>query len=128
MRILTLMLTIGVLVVGAHALAWGKDGGDDTDLAALERKAVVLEKRVAYLLEREADLTKWILASEQRGRALETAVQRMRTQGFANRSIPAPSRETLLDGLGALGRDLGADLPAVTKEQAALLEAAARIR
>lgn len=128
MRFLTLVLTIGVLVLGAHALARGQDEPADSELAQLKKKVLKLELQVQYLLEREAAVTKYVLEDEKRGAGLEQMVGRMREQGYENRSIPAESRQTLTRGLVTLGQSLRTDLPAVTDKQAAFLKKAELIR
>lgn len=131
MRLLTVLLTLAVLVVGIQALARGDEGGAgdlDRRVEALETQNLKLEKQVAYLLLREQSLTSYALRAEARGKGLQLMVRRMRQQGFQNRAIPAESRETLLAGLDEIGRDLLEDLPAITREQQAILQAAKRVR
>ena len=135
MRLLTLALTLALLVVGIQALAHGDDNDAVDDAAeltkkvdALELQNLKLEKQMAYLLSRERALTAYALRAEERGKGLQLMVRRMRQQGFQNRSIPADSRETLLAGLDEIGHDLLEELPVITREQQAILQAARRIR
>lgn len=124
MRTAVALVCLVALLVGASTLARGENGARDPDLEALQKQVEVLEQQVAYLLQREASLTLHALRSEERGRAVQDMVARMRAQGFQNRAIPAESRETLLAGLAQLGKDLQEELPKVTKEQMALLRRA----
>lgn len=134
MRLLTLVLAFALLALGAHTLARGDEppaagaSGLDGQVEALQSRCLKLEKQVSYLLSREEATTRYLLRSEARGKGYETMSQRMRTQGFANKAMPPASRETLLDGLVEIGRDMQEDLPAVTRQQGALLNAADRIR
>lgn len=120
MRTLTLVLTIGLLVLGVTVLARGE--GSDDPVADLQEQAAQLELKVSYLMARELDLTKYLAASEARGVALEQMVARMLTQGYTNKAIPPRSRETLMAGLRALGASLRSDVPVVTEKQTALLK------
>ena len=134
MRLLTLAFVLALIVVGAHTLARGEEpagadaAGAPQQVEALQTRCLKLEKQVAYLLAREQALTTYILGAQARGKGMQTMVNRMRSQGFTNRSIPAESRETLLQGLDEIGRDLQKELPALTAQQSALLKAADRIR
>jgi len=122
MRTLTLVLTIGLLVLGVTALAHGEDEGDK--VADLEKKVDKLERQVSYLMAREAATSTFLVASEERGAALEKMVAQMLVQGYTNKAIPPRSRETLMAGLKALGASLRTDVPVLTDKQAALLKAA----
>ena len=126
MRTLTLVLTIGLLVLGVTVLARGED--TDDPVADLQKQVEQLELKVSYLMARETDLTKFLAASEARGVALQEMVARMLTQGYTKKAIPPRSRETLMAGLRALGASLRADVPVVTEKQAALLKAIDRAK
>jgi len=128
MRFLTLVLTIGVLVLGAHVLARGQDEPADSEVAQLKKKVLKLELQVQYLLQRETALTQAVLVDGTRGADIERMVRTMRQQGYENRSIPAESRQTLTAGLEALAKSLQTDLPAVTEEQAGILKKAQLVR
>jgi len=120
MRTLTLVLTIGLLVLGVTALARGEDEG--TQIADLEKQVDKLERQVTYLMARDADVTKFLSASEARGASLERTVALMIQWGYTNKATPARSREALAAGLKALGTSLRTDVPVVTEKQAALLK------
>ena len=133
MRLLTLVLVFALLALGAHTMARGEEppagaANLETQVKVLEVRCLKLEKQVAYLLSREEAVTKYLLRSEARGKGYEEMSNRMRSQGFANKALPPRSRETLLDGLIEIGRDMQEDLPAVTRQQSALLKSADRIR
>jgi len=124
MRTLTLVLTFGLLVLGVTALARGEDEGGQA--ADLKKQVEKLERQVSYLMAREAASTRYLVASDARGAALEAMVAQMLKQGYTNRAIPPASRETLMAGLKALGESLRTDVPVVTDKEAALLKAAQR--
>ena len=126
MRTLTLVLTIGLLVLGVTALARGEDEG--TQIADLEKQVERLELQVSYLMAREVDTTLYVLANQERAGVLERMIALMEKQGYTARSIPAECRETHMRGMLELAKSMKDDVPVVSEEQTALLKAIARVK
>jgi len=133
MRIALGLLTLTLLIFGGHALASGDDvepgksAGEPARKAAgtmkqLKLRLEALEMETAYLRSREAALTAYVLLNEQRGRSLDAVTTKAREQGFEKSKTPTPSRITLLTGLEGFAASLSVRLPALTKEEAALLK------
>lgn len=126
MRTLTLVLTIGLLVLGVTALARGEDEG--TQIADLEKQVERLELQVSYLMAREVDTTLYVLANQERAELMERMVAKMAKQGYTARAIPAECRETHMQGMLALAKSMKDDMPVVSEAQTALLKSIARVK
>jgi predicted NAD/FAD-dependent oxidoreductase len=124
MRNLTLVLTIGLLVLGVTVLARGEDEG--SQLADLQKQVERLELQVSYLRAREADLTTYALGNQARAEMVQAMIAKMDEQGYTARAIPANCRVTHMDGMKALAKSLLEQLPIVSEEQTALLKAISR--
>ena len=120
MRSITVVVGLLALVLGLGVVARGEDGAQD-QVGRLEKQVELLEAQVAYLRAREDALTTYLLASEGRSNALSQDLARSRREGFTMAAISSTSREALLSGLEGYAAAVGADLPALTKEQAELL-------
>ncbi len=121
MRVLASILLVSTFVLGWHALAGGDEGEPPT-----AKRLETLELQVEYLRSREASLSAYVLRNADRAAALERLATKMRAEGFTKRAIPVSSRESLLNGLSALAKDLARDLPALTDvEQVQLKKLAA---
>ena len=104
-----------VLVLGLATLARGDDPSAD---ATLQDRVVTLELQVKYLSSREAAMTAYVVANEQRSAGLAQTAREARALGFAAGAVPAESRERILAGLETMSKSLLAGLPVLTKEQA----------
>jgi hypothetical protein len=126
MRIALALLTASLLVFSVHALASGDEpeaaGADD--IADLKARIEALEIEGSYLRSREQALTRYILLNEQRADGLSALIAKVRREGFENKSIPAPSRVSLMAGLDGLAGSLRASLPVVSRDEVALLKKA----
>lgn len=123
MRIALGLLTVTLLILGAHTLAQGDDAGGD-DLQSLKARVEALELETEYLRMREADLTAYILGHKQRSDLFKAAGAEARAQGYEKNRNPVPAREAFLRGSEAVWASMGTDLPEVTKSEAALLKRA----
>lgn len=124
---LTLGLVLGTaLVIGAQLA--GSAFGDEEEVAGvsprklqvLEAQVGALQKQVEYLRSREAALTAYVLANDDRGASLQSALERARREGYLARAISSKSREALMKGLTELAADLRSELPAPTRAEARL--------
>lgn len=124
---LVAVLALAAATLGKSPLARAEEESPSrADL--LEGRVDALDKLVEYLLARDRAVTAYLVAEEERGRALEDSLALAREQGFTMAAMPYSSRETLLEALGNLARQMRTDLPQVTEEQKQILVAAARAR
>lgn len=112
----------GILLTGPARPAHGEDADLQAKLRAMEKRQDVLELQVAYLLEREEDLTKYVTANLARGKALAENLRRARAEGFTQAAISSTSREILLGSLEAAARAMQEEVPVLTEEQERLLK------
>jgi hypothetical protein len=117
--VLVLALLLSASVVGLVRMA---SGHDTVDRDALDARIQKMELRIDYLLSREKAVTEYVLRNQQRAADLSRGLAAARAEGFTAGAISSTSREALLGALEAAARDLGKDLPEVTKEQKSLLE------
>ena len=120
MRIVTSLLVLVVLVLGAFAVARAHD--DPSEKKLLQDRLEALEAQVEYLRAREQALTGYVLQNAQRAEGLEEVARRARLAGFEANRVPVDSRKILLKGMESLAVSLRQDLPKLTKEQQALLK------
>lgn len=118
---LLVLLATGGAVLGFTEGARGEEPPSPEQLALMKKRQEVLELQVAYLLEREEDLSAYVTANLERGREMAQALRRARAEGFTQAAISSTSRELLLTGLEAQARAMQEGVPAVTKEQERLL-------
>jgi len=124
MRIALGLLTVTLLILGAHTLAQGDDASGGDDMESLKARVEALEYETEYLRSREAALTTYILANETRSKLFAAAGARARAEGYEKNRNPVPAREAFLRGSEAVWASMGTDLPAVTKDQSGLLKRA----
>jgi hypothetical protein len=126
-------VALALLLVPAFALGGlaGRAHGEDpapapapVDNETLFRHIQALQRQVIYLRAREARTTAYVLKNAERADALKKLTADLRAAGFAMAANPAPARERLLAGLDAFAEELKKDLPAVTSEEAVLIEGA----
>ncbi len=128
MRVIVCTLLLMPLVLGVAVLAArGDDGEIDRSTLELKDRVKALELEVQYLRSRDKAITAYVLGNEARAKGLDDIASKCRREGFTQRAIPADSRETLLQGMNALATHMRKDLPAITKEEAALLEQMERL-
>jgi hypothetical protein len=119
------------LVAVAPGAARAEDGEGVTNerMEALERRVLSLEQENAYLLGREAALTRAALAADPAGRNLVAGIEAARREGFELAAFPAPARAAVLRSLEGLARDLAGAIPTPSAEESRLAkEIAARRR
>ena len=126
---LTLGLVLGTLLVfGAQVFVTGAAHGEEEaapeakegkegEVKGLRAQVAALQKQVEYLRSREDAITTYLIANDVRAESLQDHLKKARTQGFLNRSIPADSRTSLLDGLDGLAESMRADLPKRSKAE-----------
>jgi hypothetical protein len=126
-------LVLSLLVVGAIAAAWfgGRARADDAEPASpevLKRRIDGLDLMVKYLSSREKALTLYVMENQDRAHNLSEQLKIARAQGFTAGAFSAPSREALLKGLEDMAKDLGRDLPEITREEKVMLDQASRLK
>jgi len=120
MRGIVILSLLAVLGLGVAGLAQGEDGSAD-EARLMKKRVEVLELQVAYLLEREADLSRYAQTNRARGLALEKQLKRARAQGFTMAAISSTSRESLLRGLETTALAMQQGVPVLTDSQKRLL-------
>ncbi len=118
MRIAASLVVLAVFALGALTLAAAD--GDAPDPEKMSTQIDALEAQVEYLRAREDALTAYILLNDQRAEGILRTTKASRDAGFEKNRIPERSRTILLKGMDDLAASLRAELPALTKEQAAL--------
>ena len=121
MRIAVSLLAVILLVMGFNTLARGDE--DPAEMKKLKVRIADLEFQVKYLLSREQALTKYMLMNEQRAAGLDQVADGSKERGFTSGAFSPVSREYLLDGLKKMAESLRQDLPAITEEEVAFLQA-----
>jgi hypothetical protein len=126
MRVSLALVLLAVLGFGLSTLARTiparAEDADQEQNRLLKKRIEILELQVAYLLDREQDLTTYATLHTPRARNLSDSLHRSRAEGFTQAAISSTSRELLLGGLEAEARAMQEKVPVVTKEQQRLLK------
>lgn len=88
----------------------------------LPDRVLALELELSYLRLREDAVSAYVLANGARAEAIDRMANQMTQLGFAQKAMPAESREALLAGLRALAADLREGLPHATPAEMLALD------
>lgn len=127
MRWIPVLVALALLATAASVGALGADDGP-VDVALLKQRIDVLDLEVAYLRQREVDLTAYSVLQAEQGKAFERRLATVRADGFTMAAISSTSREALLASLEQVAKSLQQGVPTPTEAQARLLEQIERLK
>jgi hypothetical protein len=120
MRVIVPVVLFAFALLAVLSLSVARAAPEDVTperIEALERRIRLLEDENAYLLGREAALTRAALAADPTGRNLVAGVEAARREGFELAAFPAPARAVMLRSLETLARDLAGAMPTPSAEE-----------